>query len=146
MQLILQSFEGAGLAALRYEGLVGTDFQFHHKGLCFTNLKFKIQRLGIQVFMYSLNYLIIKNVFLRFANLDFFSPYILTERMSKHDAANPQSRILGKRASQAFICLCIMHTFTPISNIFLSGKFQGQGWGKDGLLLHSSFPLSGAKC
>lgn len=42
-------------------------------------------------------YLIIK-MFLRFTNVDFFffASYI-TESINKYDAADPQSRILGKR-------------------------------------------------
>lgn len=39
--------------------------------------------------MYILYYLIVKNVFLRFTNLDFFSLLHTTEKVSKHDAANP---------------------------------------------------------
>lgn len=67
--------------------------------------------------------------------------------MSKHDAANPQSRILGKRVSfkpfSASALFTLLHT--PINNVFLSGKSQGCRWGKEGLLLHNSSSLRGAR-
>ena len=76
--------------------------------------------------MYILYYLIIKNLFLRFTKLDIF-PLHITERMSKHGAANPQSRILGKRMSlrsfPASTLFPLLHT--PSNNIFLSGKSKG---------------------
>lgn len=55
--------------------------------------------------------------------------------MNKRDAANPQSRILGKRVSlksfSASTLFTLLHTFTySISNIFLSGKSQVESWGK----------------
>lgn len=79
--------------------------------------------------MYILYYLIIKNVFLRFANIAFL-PLHITEGTSKHGAANPQSRILGKRVSLKPFSGCTLFTllYTPISNIFLSGKFQSWDW------------------
>lgn len=93
--------------------------------------------------MYILYYLIIKNVFLKFTKLDIF-PLHITEGMNKHGAANPQSRILGKRVSLKSFSACTLFPLlhTSSNNIFLSSKSPGLRVGERGLLHHPS-PLHG---
>lgn len=68
--------------------------------------------------------------------------------MNKRDAANPQSRILGKRVSFKSFSASTLYTLlhTPISNVFLSGKSQVE-WElrKEDFYIPPS-PLHGVKC
>lgn len=73
-------------------------------------------------------------MFLRFTKLNIF-PLHITEGMSKHGAANPQSRILGKRVSLKSFSASTLFLLlqSPSNNIFLSGKSQGLRVGERGL-------------